>query len=507
MKQYDVAIIGSGLAGMSTALYLADERPELTIALISKSELCSGNSALAQGGIAVVTDLSNDSFDQHIRDTLESGKEWCDPEVVEQVIKAGPACINDLESWGVRFDRTSENKLELGLEGGHSAKRIVHHSDKTGANVQEALALKIKETASITCLQHHLCLELLSVENEGVCGVVVATPEATMAAVIGCKVVVLATGGSGQVYQHTTNSVSATGDGIYLAKKVGAILSNMRFVQFHPTAFREKRNGNHFLISEAVRGFGAYVVNEKNERFLFDYDHRGELATRDVVSRAIVAESKRGNNLSTYLDCRHLDSLEFIRRFPGIYYYLANQGVNIRKDLIPVVPVAHYQCGGVKVNECGQTSCERLFAVGECAETGLHGQNRLASNSLLEAVVFAKRVAAQIANTIDDLTWQELPETSIRFSFDADTFCKSITEMIRSVMTAHFTISSDFEERKQGAQLLKKLEKMLHTRAIHELSADRLKTEMLLAVAVAVANDCMRDRERKNLTINRIKMS
>ena len=332
--------------------------------------------------------------------------------------------------------------------------------------------------------------------SEGIVSGIVLLPQtAELTETIGCKTVVLAGGGSGQVFRDTTNPEMATGDAIYLAGRVGAYLSNLRFNQFHPTAFLKKEHGRHFLISEAVRGFGAYIVNDQHERFLYRYDPRGELATRDIISKAILTELKSGKTAAVYLDCTHLDIEAFKQHFPTIYDQLTLEQITIQTDLIPITPVAHYQCGGVKVNECGQTSCENVFAVGECAETGLHGKNRLASNSLLEAVVFAKRVAGHIANTIDDINWSDAQTITISFSREADTFCQSIIDLIKNTMTAHFSIDCEQEAHQQGYQLLCKLERILQSGK--SASFDRLKTESLLFVAKAIARDHLHPNLKK----------
>lgn len=402
MSKTDILIIGTGIAGLSFAIKTARRRKDLNITVMTKAEAETTNTKHAQGGIAVVMDNLKDSFDQHITDTLASGAGGCDPEIVQMVIRQAPARLQELIDLGVAFDRTAD-KLDLALEGGHSQRRIVHHSDSTGLEIEKSLLAEVRRFKNITLLEHHFALDLQVEEifGENRCvGAFYFDAENTIR-YIRAKVTVLSTGGCGQIFRHTTNAEIATGDGVAMASRVNARISEMQFVQFHPTAFYEPGQNPYFLLSEALRGFGAHVINHKGKRFLFKHDLRGELATRDVVSRAIVQEMRESGEKHVYLDCRHIPSQLFQKHFSAIAAYCTSRGIDPSIQLIPIVPVAHYQCGGINVDKDGQTSVGGLFAIGECARTGLHGKNRLASNSLLEAAVFAHQASAKVCELID----------------------------------------------------------------------------------------------------------
>ncbi len=396
MPRTDVLIIGSGIAGLSVAIKVAQRFPERQCVLITKQESAESNTRYAQGGIAVVSDFVNDSFEDHVRDTLEAGDGLCDRAVVEHVIQQAPERLLELISLGADFDRSSTGELMLGREGGHRANRIIHFQDATGLNISTALLRKATSLPNVTILSHHLAIDLITEQGsagdgEGkVClGVQVLSLESGTIEPYLANVTVLATGGAGQVYHTTTNPLIATGDGIAMAARAGASVTNMEFVQFHPTALYDTQSSPAFLISEAVRGQGAYLKDHAGERFMFRYHIDGELACRDVVSRAIASEIESSGEPFVYLDCTHL-SLEILcKHFPNIYQTCLSKGIDITKQYIPVAPAAHYVCGGVDVDLKSRSSIRNLYACGECSNTGLHGANRLASNSLLEATVFA----------------------------------------------------------------------------------------------------------------------
>jgi len=399
MKTCDVLILGTGIAGLSLALQLNEKRPDLKIVLMTKNEPDETNTSLAQGGIAAVCDRIRDSFDEHIQDTLNAGQGKCNPKVVEMVIKQAPHRLQELIKWGAEFDTEKDGHLAMALEGGHSHNRVVHYKDKTGWHIQEVLWTKIKTQSNIEVIPHAFCVDLLTEDKEEdkqVIGMSYIKDSNPTIDIIFANTIVLATGGSGQVFQFTSNPEIATGDGVALAFRAGASIKDMHYVQFHPTALYEEGKSNLFLISEAVRGFGGYIVNKNEERFLFEFDSRGELATRDIVSKAITNEIEKSGNEFVYLDLRHLNQQEFQAHFPTIYARFIEVGLYPESDLIPIVPVAHYQCGGIEVNENGQTSLKNLYALGECSCTGLHGANRLASNSLLEALVFSFNASERI---------------------------------------------------------------------------------------------------------------
>jgi L-aspartate oxidase len=399
MQTCDVLISGTGIAGLTLALHLIEKQPDLKILLLSKKEPQLTNTSLAQGGIASVCNPTSDSFEQHIQDTLDAGQGKCKKQVVEMVIKQAPQRLNELIKWGAHFDTTANGALDLALEGGHSQNRVVHYKDKTGWHIQAVLWARVQAERNIEVISNAFCVDVIiddAAEEKQAIGMTYMLGEDSEEQFLFAKSVVLATGGSGQIFAYTSNPEIATGDGIAMAFRAGATITDMQYIQFHPTALFEKGKSNLFLISEAVRGFGGHLINAKGKRFVFDYDTRGELATRDIVSEAITNEINQSRDEFVYLDLRHLNQEAFKNHFPTIYERFKNSGLDPETDLIPVVPVAHYQCGGIEVDEFGQTSVKNLYALGECSYTGLHGANRLASNSLLEALVYSYNAAQHI---------------------------------------------------------------------------------------------------------------
>lgn len=403
MQTTDVLVIGSGISGLSYAIKVAQRFPEAKITIVTKADEEESNTKYAQGGVAVVTDLENDSFEKHIEDTLRAGDGLCKPETVEIVVKEGPQRFKEIVNWGAQFDKDDLGTYDLGREGGHTENRVVHHKDITGYEIERALLAVVEKTPNIKLLSHHYVIDLITEhhvpktefdpEDINCFGAYVLDLEAGKVKRFTSKVTLMATGGCGHVYKNTTNPVIATGDGIGLAFRAKAHISNMQFIQFHPTALYSNRSGQLFLISEAVRGFGAKLRTKDGKTFMHKYDDREELASRDIVARAIDNEMKLTGDDYVCLDCRHLNKEKFMEHFPNIYEKCKEEGLNMFKDLIPVVPASHYLCGGIDVDLFGQTSIRNLFAVGECSNTGLHGANRLASNSLLEAMVFGHRAA------------------------------------------------------------------------------------------------------------------
>jgi L-aspartate oxidase len=398
-QQFDALVIGSGIAGLSFALKCAEAHPHWRIGIITKAGASESNTKYAQGGIAVVTEQTDD-FEEHVADTLRAGDGLCDEAVVRMVVTEGPARLAELVAWGTHFDEEN-GRWHLGREGGHTANRILHHKDLTGLEIERKLLQRVQETGNIEVFTHHFALELITrhqvtdapVGDPLTCfGAYVFNRSDGKIAPFAARITLLATGGAGQVYRNTTNPLIATGDGIAMAYRAKAAIKHLEFVQFHPTALYDPaQEGPAFLISEAVRGHGAYLRNGAGERFAFRFDERGEMASRDIVSRAIDAEMKRTGSTHLWLDCTHLDQTDFEKHFPTIVAECRKRGWDLSKDLIPVVPAAHYLCGGIQTDANGQTTIRQLLAAGECAHTGLHGANRLASNSLLEAVVFAHR--------------------------------------------------------------------------------------------------------------------
>lgn len=401
MKPIDVLIVGSGIAGLSLALKLQEVHSNIHIALITKNDALESNTRYAQGGVAAVCDTNSDSIQLHVNDTLASGGSACDLHMVESIIKQAATEINWLSEMGVCFDRNEDGKLDLALEGGHQRARVVHVKDQTGLSISSQLLLLVTASPSITLLTHVFVTDLLKTTTGKVSGVWVYDEQENMLKSMYASHVVLATGGCGQLFEYTTNPTSATGDGYAMALRAGAQLKHMQYVQFHPTAlYSEHRHQPLFLLTEALRGFGAYVVDENEHRFLFSHDVRGELATRDVVTQAIHQRLKTHHKPYVYLSLKHLHTDTLRLKFPTIYTKLHTLGINPIHDLIPIVPAAHYQCGGITVNQYGQTSLANLYALGEVGCTGLHGKNRLASNSLLEALVCATWLAHHLTQQL-----------------------------------------------------------------------------------------------------------
>jgi len=395
----DVLVIGSGVAGLATALKIADH---LDVNLITKSELDETNTKYAQGGIAAVTSFE-DSVELHVGDTLEAGAGLCDETVVRYVVEKGPARIKELVDLGVHFDHWKEQpeQFDLHREGGHSKRRILHAADLTGAEIERALIAKVREHPRIHIYPHHFVIDLITAakviprrNNDFCLGAYVLEKETGLVHTFLSDYTVLATGGTGKVYLITSNPDVATGDGVAIAWRAGALICNMEFIQFHPTCLYHPYARN-FLISEAVRGEGGVLLNADGERFMDKVHPQASLAPRDIVARTIDHEIKRTGADCVYLDISHKGP-EAAEKFPTIYNKCLSLGIDLTKEPIPVAPAAHYMCGGPKTDLHAETTIRNLFAVGEVAYTGLHGANRLASNSLLEAVVFAHNAATEI---------------------------------------------------------------------------------------------------------------
>ena len=396
----DYLVIGSGAAGLSFALKAAEHSH---VIVVTKGEMNECNTNYAQGGICCVT-YEPDTFQKHIDDTMVCGGGICDMQAVELVVTRAPQLMKDLVQWGTRFDKTREGRYELAREGGHSEYRILHHKDETGAEIERTLISQVKSHRNIEVLEYHFAIDLLTQHHlgqlvtrhtEGIeCyGAYVMDLKRGRIKTILSRVTVIATGGVGNVYNVTTNPGVATGDGIAMAHRAKAVIENMEFIQFHPTALYNPGERPSFLISEALRGFGAILKTQDGKEFMQKYHPMGSLAPRDVVARSIDNEMKVRGDDYVFLDITHRDPKETVSHFPNIYRKCLSIGIDITKEMIPVAPAAHYCCGGVKVDLNGETSIRRLYALGETSCTGLHGANRLASNSLTEAVVYADPAA------------------------------------------------------------------------------------------------------------------
>lgn len=416
MENTDVLVIGSGIAGLSFALKIATELPEASITIITKADESESNTKYAQGGIAVVTNLVTDSYQQHIEDTMQAGDYLNDRAIVEMVVKEAPERLNELVSWGARFDRSHSGEFKLAREGGHTSERVIHHKDMTGYEMEISLLDRIREFRSIRLLPFHFAYDLITKNIDGnkTCiGAKVLNIKTGKINTVLAKATMIAAGGAGQVYIYTTNPTIATGDGIAMAHRAGVAINHMEFIQFHPTALFEGNTGSMFLISEAVRGDGATLKTPDGQEFMENYDPRGSLASRDIVARAIETEMRKANYPFVYLDCRHLALEDMLGHFPNIYHKCRQSGFDMAKDMIPVAPAAHYICGGIQTDEWGQTNIANLYAAGENASTGLHGANRLASNSLLEALVFAHRSYLKVVSTLPEIHVDPYPEDII----------------------------------------------------------------------------------------------
>lgn len=388
MISSDFLVIGSGIAGL---IYSLDASKYGDVTIICKNNPQEGNTNYAQGGIASVTD-SNDSLNSHIQDTLIAGAGLCNRSIVDLVVEKGPAAIQHLVELGTNFDKNKDGNFTLGREGGHSDRRILHFGDSTGAEIQRSLLDRVAKTPNIRILKNHLAIDFIQGPQNEVLGCYSLNLETNKPETLGAKITMLASGGLGKVYLYTTNPDVATGDGLAMAYRAGAEIRNMEFIQFHPTCLFHPHAKN-FLITEAMRGEGGILVNRAGLNFMKDADPRAELASRDIVARAIDKELKSSGEDCVYLDMTHKDKDFLVTRFPMIYKKLLDFGIDFTKEPIPVVPAAHYSCGGVWTDKHGQTTLKNLLASGEVACTGLHGANRLASNSLLEAVVFSRQAS------------------------------------------------------------------------------------------------------------------
>jgi L-aspartate oxidase len=446
----DFLIIGSGIAGLTYALKVAQHGQVLMITKASEDE---SNTKYAQGGIAAVM-YKPDSYNSHIEDTLIAGDGLCDRSVVEMVIRESTARVTELAEWGANFDKTPEGDYELAREGGHSEHRILHHKDITGYEIERALLEQVHSHPNIKILAHHFAVEIITQHHLGIevnsrtpgitCyGAYVMDTENGKVETVLSRVTLIATGGAGHVYSTTTNPTIATGDGIAMVYRAKGKVENMEFMQFHPTALYHPGEKPSFLITEAMRGHGGILRTQDGNEFMQKYDVRKSLAPRDIVARAIDNEMKMSGDDFVYLDCTHLDAEDLKDHFPNIYKKCLSIGIDITKDFIPVVPAAHYLCGGIKVDKKGRSSITNLYAVGECSCTGLHGANRLASNSLLEAVVYSHHASEDAIANFKQIGYQEnIPDWDISGT-DAPEEMVLITQStkeVQSIMSSYVGI-------------------------------------------------------------------
>lgn len=479
MKVYDYLIIGSGIAGLNSALTAANLG---TVLVLTKKKAVKTSTNWAQGGIAGVISPS-DSAAKHIEDTMKAGSYHNKKSAVEYLAKHSKQAIEKLRAYGVPFETNADHTLKLTREGGHQERRIAYVGDYTGKSIEHVLLNQIKNTPQITLWENCPAIKLLVKHNK--CYGVQIIRNGKIENVFSYHTI-LATGGLGQIYSHTTNPSISTGDGIALAQQVGAKLKDLEFIQFHPTAFNQK-NGTKFLLSEALRGEGAILKNDKKEAFMQEYSPLKELAPRDIVARSIFAEQNKGE---VYLDITHLPAAETKRRFPQIYSKLKKHGFDLTKDMIPITPAAHYLCGGIDVDFNGKTSIENLFAYGEVARTGIHGANRLASNSLLEAMVFSNN----ISTVKPQKTFLNIP------NFEKETLLspiahrsklKKIRDACKNLLWQHVGI---IRRRKDLKEAIPKLYALLkEVEAIHGTNAYLAETNNLLISGISVSEAALKN--------------
>lgn len=515
MIKTDVLVIGSGIAGLSFAIKTAEKFPDKDIFLLSKTELQESNTKYAQGGIATVFG-DDDSFESHINDTMVAGDGLSDRKIVEIVVKEAPARLQELIDLGTRFDKMESGEYDMAKEGGHSAHRILHHKDITGFEIERALIKKAKSLKNITISENVFVVDLITDHHLGkkitlggpnTCyGAYVLNTDTGKTVRVVAKITMLASGGAGQAYDHTTNPIIATGDGIAMAYRAKALVKDMEFVQFHPTSLYQVDVSPAFLISEAVRGFGAYIKNKKGKRFVFNYDERGELASRDIVSKAIDDELNKSGEKHVYLDCTHLDLEDFINHFPNIYEKCKSIGIDISKAWIPVVPAAHYTCGGIVVDEFGNSSITNLYACGEASRTGLHGANRLASNSLLEAIVFAHRSANNLKDKLSNIELnKQVPSWNIKGTADPDELVL-ITHSRKELQIIMSDYMGIVRSNVRMARALRRLE--IHFKETEELytttkiSPQLCELRNLITIAYIIVNQSSLRKENKGSFYN-----
>lgn len=480
-EKYDVIIVGSGVSGLYAALNL---NLNLKILMLSKKELTLCNSALAQGGVAAVMDKKDDNFDLHIKDTLIAGGYKNDMDNLKILVEQGPTDVKNLLKYGVEFDRKPDGSIDLTLEGGHCRHRIAHHKDSTGYEIVTSLIDSVKKLENVDILENS---HLVGLQKEG---------DNFYANVFHdnkyyyytTKAVILATGGIGRIYDFTTNSAIATGDGIQFAYNLGAEIKHLSYIQFHPTAFADRKNRECFLVSEAVRGEGAYLLNGNKERFMQKYEpERKELAPRDVVSKCMMQEQKAVGSDEFFLDISYKDS-DFIKnRFPMIYSRVLEKGYDMTKEPIPIYPCQHYLMGGIAVNGHGASTVKGLYAAGECAHTGVHGINRLASNSLLEALVFSRLIAENINETTAPVQDYSPVEHPFRAP-EGEPLPTGLRTEIRHIMQKAYFVVPDIEEAKRSIGRVREIKELLE-KGNYALTPDYVEALSIATCAYIVLSE------------------
>ncbi len=510
MKTYDFIVIGSGISGLSFALRAAKHG---RVAIVTKKEAADTNTAWAQGGIACVQS-ETDTFDQHVADTLDAGAGLCPEPVVQKIIQHGPEAIQELVDWGVNFDthetESGETEVALGREGGHTQRRVLHHKDTTGREIETKLLAEAIAEPNIELLEHHFVIDLITTAKLALAspprcvGIYALDEESGEILTLRSDRVLLCTGGSGRVYLYTTNPGVATGDGVAMAWRAGCEIANMEFIQFHPTCLYH-HSLKSFLITEAMRGEGAELIDKHGRKFMEEYDPRGSLAPRDIVARAIDREIKKTGGPCVFLDITHKPA-DFIRtRFPNIYETCLTVDIDITKQPIPVVPAAHYQCGGVKTSVKGSTSLPGLWAVGEVACTGLHGANRLASNSLLEGAVVSKLALNDCISSFPLSADQEVLEVPEWESSDVTDVDELVViyhnwDEIRRLMWDYVSIVRTTKRLQRAATRLHNLQREVQEFYWNfRVTTELLELRNLVEVATLIVDSAARRKESRGL--------
>ncbi len=497
----DCLVIGSGVAGLSFSLNIGGA---CSINIVSKKEISESNTKYAQGGIAVVQ-KKEDDFEYHIQDTLEAGDGLCDESIVRMVIENGPKRIKSLIDWGVQFSLWEKDKsqFDLAKEGGHSKRRIMHYADFTGEEIENKLINQVKKHNNIKIFEHHIGVNLII--KDGRCwGAYVLDKKKGIVKTFLARFTILATGGAGKVYIYTSNPDTATGDGIAMAYRAGAKVANMEFVQFHPTCLYHPY-AKSFLISEAVRGEGGILRLDNGKPFMKSYHPMGELAPRDIVAKAIDFEIKKSGADCVYLDITHREPSFIKRRFPNIYKKCLSFGIDITKDLIPVVPAAHYTCGGVFTDASGRTNIKALYAIGEVACTGLHGANRLASNSILEAIVFSYRTAEKIKDNLKNIQRIKFPKIKPWYIGKATDSDESVVvshnwDEVRRLMWNYVGIVRSNKRLARAKTRIKILKKEVHQYYWDFIiTADLIELRNIITVSELIIESAIKRKESRGL--------
>lgn len=478
---YDVIIAGCGAAGLYAALNLPEN---LRILILCKRELSLCNSMLAQGGIAGVYNSPSDSIQFHQNDTLIAGSFKNNVDAVHTLVSEAAQDLEHIIELGVEFDKNPDGTYHRTLEGGHSHHRIFHRADSTGKEITTTLLENVKKCSNVTIMENTI---MCAVKKTSTGYSVFLKDSEDTYTTANCHFMVLATGGIGRVYQFTTNSAIATGDGITFAYEMGAKIKNLSYVQFHPTAFNNRATRECFLISEAVRGEGAYLLNCHKERFMHNYDKRLELAPRDVVSHAIVLESRKQHSTDFYLDISYKDSEFLKKRFPMIYQNLLEQGFDLTKEPIPIFPCQHYLMGGIDVDQNSESTLPNLYACGECSHTGVHGSNRLASNSLLEALVFSRRAAQNITSKLADVP-ADFEEAEFNAHIGAENIPAGIRTETRKILQESYFVIPDKTAAAEGLKRVEEIRNDLLS-GKYLVNADYVLAKSIVTVAYIILNE------------------